>query len=517
MLQLWCCDRSMPLIRLLPCSQPWWKYLHGVALVGLLLRLAVALLSDFVYHPDEIFQYLEQAHRLVFGYGYIPWEYRYGIRSWLLPGFLTLVLQGIRWLHLDSPHSYIPLMKGLGCLLSVSLIYAAYVVGWHLASELAGRLASGVVCGWHELIAFAAKLTPEVLATYSLTVALACLVAPPGRWRAIAFGLLCALTVALRLQYLPAVAVLALAALVLWVRHYWGTLLLATCAFGLGIGLAGWLDYISWGSFFASYINNYLYNQVYGISSVWGDSPPSYYVRLIAENSYYLFPAAIAVSLIRPPRPWLLLVLVASIVVPHSLIGHKEPRFILAAVPLLAIILGMAWASLVTMGGSWRKTAGPDPIRRISQRWLAIATATLLAVLCWRGVLQDTAGLANKGILTAYRYLYDQPRLAVLLNLYTPWYGTGGYYYLHRDLPIYTQGDLTDAAPADYQRYVSHIVCAAGEAAIPGFVPIAQFGDVEVRQLQLFPDQYETIDAQPRQPQQPEVDGVYQPTVQPRW
>ncbi|MSP03949.1 MAG: hypothetical protein EXR05_01570 [Acetobacteraceae bacterium] len=42
--------------------------------------------------PDEVFQYLEPAHRLVHGTGLIAWEYAAGLRSWLLPGVLAAVL-----------------------------------------------------------------------------------------------------------------------------------------------------------------------------------------------------------------------------------------------------------------------------------------------------------------------------------------------------------------------------------------------------------------------------------------
>ena len=30
-------------------------------------------------------QYLEQAHRLVFGAGMVPWEYEQGVRPWVFP------------------------------------------------------------------------------------------------------------------------------------------------------------------------------------------------------------------------------------------------------------------------------------------------------------------------------------------------------------------------------------------------------------------------------------------------
>src|SRR5215813_1750762 len=43
--------------------------------------------------PDEIFQTLEQGHRLAFGYGIIPWEFREGVRSWFLPGILGAVMR----------------------------------------------------------------------------------------------------------------------------------------------------------------------------------------------------------------------------------------------------------------------------------------------------------------------------------------------------------------------------------------------------------------------------------------
>jgi len=42
---------------------------------------------------DEIFQTLEQGHRLAFGYGLVPWEFRVGARSWLLPGVIAGVMK----------------------------------------------------------------------------------------------------------------------------------------------------------------------------------------------------------------------------------------------------------------------------------------------------------------------------------------------------------------------------------------------------------------------------------------
>ena len=60
--------------------------------IGLALRVA-AFNPYAAHHPDESIQYLEQAHRIVFGYGVVPWEFRYFIRSWLIPLALAQPLQ----------------------------------------------------------------------------------------------------------------------------------------------------------------------------------------------------------------------------------------------------------------------------------------------------------------------------------------------------------------------------------------------------------------------------------------
>ena len=49
-----------------------WKHLWSVLALAFAARAFVALSGDFALHPDEIMQYLEQAHRLVFGNGHRP-------------------------------------------------------------------------------------------------------------------------------------------------------------------------------------------------------------------------------------------------------------------------------------------------------------------------------------------------------------------------------------------------------------------------------------------------------------
>lgn len=66
----------------------------------LLLRPLIAICTRSFFQPDEYFQALEPAHRAVFGYGHLTWEWVSDppIRSiiypvvWMLPYYITKYL-----------------------------------------------------------------------------------------------------------------------------------------------------------------------------------------------------------------------------------------------------------------------------------------------------------------------------------------------------------------------------------------------------------------------------------------
>jgi hypothetical protein len=116
--------------------------------LGLVVRIAVACGADHVHHPDEIFQVFEQAHRVVFGYGIVPWEFRFGTRSWLVPGLVAGVLQVCRLLGVTDSGSYTLAVKLVLCVLSASLILSSYAIGRRLGSQRAGLLAAFFAAFW---------------------------------------------------------------------------------------------------------------------------------------------------------------------------------------------------------------------------------------------------------------------------------------------------------------------------------------------------------------------------------
>ena len=78
-------------------------------LLAVTVRILVALLTRTSFQPDEYFQALEPAHDLVFGYGYITWEWLTPnpIRSILYPLLNVPVYWILKATGLDSVHCFL--------------------------------------------------------------------------------------------------------------------------------------------------------------------------------------------------------------------------------------------------------------------------------------------------------------------------------------------------------------------------------------------------------------------------
>ena len=159
-------------------DEPRWGLAPLVLVAAFAARAAVALSGDFVLHPDEIMQYLEPAHRLVFGNGVIYWEYFYGARSWLIPGTVAAVLKLFDLVGLGEPAWYVGGVKLLFCAPSLAIPAGMYCFARRHFGESPARLALLAGAFWYELAAFAHKPLTELVATAPLIGLLALCVRP---------------------------------------------------------------------------------------------------------------------------------------------------------------------------------------------------------------------------------------------------------------------------------------------------------------------------------------------------
>ncbi len=470
------------------------EWLYTAAAIALVLRIVAALWSTQIGHPDEIFQYLEQAHRLVYGYGYVPWEYRFGIRNWELPLSLAAIFELLRFLRLDTPSVYIPAMNSAAAILSVSVVFSNYSIGRNLFGENTGRASAILAAFWYELLHKSTTATPEVFATYAVMGAFAF---ATGRRcnRPVLTGLLLGVAVSLRPQYAFAAAAVGAYAALAWGR---GSLSRMGLAFLVFPAIAGALDYVFWGTPFISYYNYVLFNGVYNIGNefdparIFEFEPWLGYLVPLTILSFGLQPLALLYGGINWRRCWPVLLLIGCVLLPHSLIAHKEYRFIFLMVPLFLILMA-------DMVARWF----------LPTRWIAIP----IGVGCALFVLTSGYVFARDDHLLAVLDLSKREDVRAVIDLTGSWSKSGGFYYLHRDVPLYFAKDLSGKPVNDYRRLASHIIVGGAHPAFPGFRIIARYHDVAVFGQISPPTGYQAAPPKLREPRQKGVDGRIVPQV----
>lgn len=456
-----------------------WPVLPWLLVAAFVVRAGVALLSDSILHPDEIYQYLEQGHRLAFGNGLIPWEYVHGLRSWLIPGSIALVLKPFEMLGLDSPYIYQPAVEMILCAISLVVPMSMYRIGQALFSENVARLALIFGCFWYQLVSFAPRPLADALSVYSFFAALALVLRPPTTRTLVLAGALAALTVLLRFQLLPIVGLVGLVGLLRWREKAW----IPVVCFILVMLCGGALDAYTWGVWFASIFTNIDFNLSQNVASSFGVATVYYYFYALVFASAGLCVLGVTGLAITWRRSWPLLAVLVTVVGFFSLIGHKEARFIFAAIP--AWLIGLA--VLVDLAAERAASS------RWRARWMAPVALTAIALVSIAGIASrlprqwdadQGVPIARSDAREAYRYLSSQPDVsAVIDDVNAGPASSGGYYDLHLDVPLYLVEAWTEGgaeARGDPGRYASHVLAPADKAGPAGFSRQVQIGQVIV-------------------------------------
>ena len=361
-----------------PDERPW-KFLLPVLALAFVARAAIALSGDFVLHPDEIMQYLEPAHRLVFGNGVTYWEYFYGARSWLVPGLVAGVLKLFDIVGLGQPFWYVGGVKLVFCAISLLIPAGMYFFARRHFGETAARVALLMGAFWYELVGFAHKPMTEFIATALLMSLLALCVRPTSnRLRVVlTVAVLVMLVAAIRVQYAPlALVVLGL----FFLRTGKKTqLILAAATVFVAVGV---FDAITWdGGLFHSYIVNIRVNLALGDLRA-GESPAWQFLYWLLIANMGLVALCVLAVLHDRRRYGLLLALIALTLLIHSTQSHKEYRFIFVVIPLWLLIGAdfVVWFASRASEGRSRMLLGPTSLV-LAGSFAAISLAGILNAL----------------------------------------------------------------------------------------------------------------------------------------
>lgn len=394
--------------------------------VGFALRFAASLLFAGMHYPDEVFQTLEPAHRLAFGPGVVTWEWVLGTRSWVVPAVLAAIMRATAWMGPGSI-GYISAIKAVLCLLSLLPIYFGYKIGKYVRGDIAGLLCAGICAFWYQLVYFAPRALTEVIAAHLLIVGIYYAAFDDGEVRKRLFlaGFYSAFALMLRVHIAPAVLVLMLYVCRKDVREKWLPMIAGMMPPILLFGAADW---IGWSYPFQSTYLNFTVNLVQHKAARFGVEAFNFYVRkLVNFYSPVILFSVIAAVTIRRAR--LLAYIVLAIVIPHSLLAHKEFRFIYPALPLLLILAGLAiWDCAGVLREKLRSQTQWKPAVTLAVVVLLVITPFKLRSLNW---FNDAAPVA------AMQKLSHTPDVCGVGMRGLDWSDSGGYSYLHRDVPIY--------------------------------------------------------------------------------
>ena len=447
------------------CGAPIWPHLWTLLAAGLALRLIGGLSSDWIYREDEVMQYLEPAHRLLFGSGFLTWEQRYGVRNLLTAapamGLMTLCDSIGR-----GPDCYIPALAAFNAVFSMALPVALYFLARRLYDETAGRVALTMGCFWYTFVAFAPRLMIEQISAIFLFSGLA--LAPPlaqSGWtvwgksgaaetepsapvsalRLWAVGFLIGLSGFIRIQYAPVAALLGILLLLRLpprlAPHLIGGSVLA-------LALTGAADWAVWGVFFHS-VFAYLETAPLFLGKM-GHGEASWHNHIVRMTvcSAGLWALVFIAAAADWRRHWPALGAVLILLVVHGAVNSFSYSHIFLALPFMTLALGGVFARPpgflrgVLSGNGKFAAAGVAALISLG------GAAHLLPKQIdgfWSTVPPIPAGesrrlfFQNNPLLSAARHLSRLPPEEVRAVLWTSrgplW--TGGYFYLHHNVPYW--------------------------------------------------------------------------------
>ncbi|XP_078702493.1 GPI alpha-1,2-mannosyltransferase 3-like isoform X2 [Branchiostoma floridae x Branchiostoma belcheri] len=393
-------------------------------LVLLTGRLLNAALVQTAHVPDEYWQSLEVAHNMVFGYGYLTWEWQAGLRGFTYPLVFASLYKLLAVLRLDSVTLLVFLPRLLQGLFTALCDLHLYKVTRKLhGKEVAQWTLLCQLLSW-----FMFYCGPRTLTNSMETVlTTAALYYYPWPQEA-----------STRVSSKQVVMYLSLAALSCLVRPTAAIMWLPLCGLHLvncrnklhtftlhfipvGVGALAWsavVDRIFYGKWVLVQYNFLEFNVLSNQGSFYGSHPWHWYVT-------QGFPVVMATQLLPfvfgAVKFWkkqkLVLLIVLWTVMVYSCLGHKEFRFIMPVLPLAMISCGL-----------WLQWLTP---------WLRVSTVALLLVTNLPLALY-TSLVHQRGTVDVMSYLSQQAdrqgHTSVLFLM--PCHSTPFYSHVHHNISM---------------------------------------------------------------------------------
>ena len=437
-------------------SQSYWNSLALCLGVAFFIRVLLAWYLPGAWRPDEFFQYLEPAHRLSYGTGIITWEWRVGIRSWLVPGFFALLMDIGQTLGIENILFFIRV-----CLSFFSLCVPGvfFWYGWRKGGALGAWTLGAFGIFWPDIVNGSIRSLGEFLGGNTLLVGVVLILAyrhePQDRKSLIIAciaGLALGITSVIRFQLAPAAG---LAMIFLFRKTQYKQFLYALLLFTLPVLFLGFLDFLTLGQAFQSVLKNFYYNETLGIANQYGKEPTFFYIVYSIKLWICLIIPLCFCLLKARQEKYIPLLIAGFIIFYHSLISHKEISFIYAAILLIVFVAACGCFEIVR--------ATPERSGKI--------LGGLVAVMLCSFIIIDVPILNDHSIQLRLQRTASQQKDACGLALLTERTGEsiftlGGYSITSRKIPLYAYLNPEDAI--EHAPQYNYIIIS-NQSSTPGF------------------------------------------------
>jgi len=399
------------------------------------IRFYLCLISEGIIHPDELYQYIEPAFGLVFGYWTKAMEFVKGVRSYFYPLINALIFEIGTSLGIQDVCFLILGSRLFNGLLSTLLVFIVYLTARTAYNRDVGLYAAFMSAFSSFILAWTPRTMSELPSTFFLMLSVYLFTEAIGNChdnsdvKIVLSGISLGVSCMFRLS--SAIALLPLFVYLVLKRKLRKTVFL-TISFVSIIIVQGFLDYIMYGRFFSSF--SWVVLNIRGLFP----AVPFYYYIVRSPYMYsfvglfllgFSF-ASMVLSSKRNDHDWIIGGIFLFLFVGHSLAPYKEVRFILTTAPLAFLLAARGLEKLALS-------------IKIKRRKLLFITLTLLSFLILNTfTISQTNWTPLSEQTRAVYWVGEQPDLHGLI-CEREWWESGVYTYLHRNVPVYFVSNLT--------------------------------------------------------------------------
>jgi len=404
------------------------RALPAILLACFALRLALAWYLPNIHHADEVYQAAEQANRAVNGFGIVPWEFRTASRTAMLP----TVLEPLYRLPVSAAaHRF--LQAAFFCALSLIPVWVAFEWGMAAFGAPAAWLCAAFMGLWFELVYFAPKATADAVCSYFLLAGLYLSRRGAKPVEAAIGGASLMVALALRIQIAPAVALAT--ALALWRAGGAQRVALAGGIAG-GLAIAAIVEWRWWGAPFQGQIGYLAMEFTHHSSRYFAPEPVTFFIKQYVLIYGMALPVLAYLAYRGARRAPLLLLIALAVVVPFHFVGHKEYRFVVAALPLLVLLVGL---------GASEAAIRLDATRPARVALVIAGCAVAMVAVSFGDTYRPYWTRFGNHVL-AFEEIGRRPDACGVALVGIRWWQTPGYSGIGRNVPIYESETMTEPA-----------------------------------------------------------------------